>query len=81
MVENAAYVRCGQMDTDDTENVEPLTFEYFGEGNNGGYLAGDRFPYKGKSEMKSYTAPMVAVKINGLQVDSFLIINYRRSRL
>jgi len=66
MVENAAYVRCGQMDTEGTEK-NSLSFEYFGEGNNGGYLAGDRFPYKGKSNMESYTPPMVAVKINGLE--------------
>ena len=78
MAENAVYIRCNGTGAsaweviDDKKTVtkveDTISFEYFGGETNDGYLDQKYFPFGGKKNQPDYQSPIVAVKVNGLQV-------------
>ena len=74
MVEDAVYMRCKSKYIGDKEaDAAPsdLTFTYFG-GNGDGYVEKKFFPYGGKAAQPNYQSPIVALKVNGLEVRTFI---------
>ena len=74
MERDAVYIRCDGNYNGPEEGApekKTLSFKYFGGKNNDGYLESKYFPYKGKVTQPNYQSPVVAVQVNGLEVNFF----------